>query len=189
MKKLAAILLMGVFMFNLFGYKLWVHYAEHYADKKLAAAVENDQYDDAGLLLIKKQISLPYYNNSAAYTKADGEVELNGVYYRYVKYRIHNNMLEMLCLPNTQKTNISKAKDDYFSATADIEKNNNGKNKSPENNSLKKSFSDFEVSATEKPYGAATATAEPYPASYHFNLGLLHKATVEQPPDAVAASV
>lgn len=189
MKKLAAILLMGVFMFNLFGYKLWVHYAEHHADKKLAAAVDNEQYDDAGLILIKKQISLPYYNNSAVYTRADGEVELNGMYYRYVKYRIHNNMLEMLCLPNTQKTNINKAKDNYFSATADIEKNSNGKNKSPEKNSLKKTFSDFEVYAAAKPHTNNTATTEPYPASYHVNLGLLHKATVEQPPDLFAASV
>lgn len=187
MKKLAAILLMAVFMFNLFGYKLWVYYAEQHADKKLEAAVNNNQYDDNGLIVIKKQVSLPYYNNTTGYTRADGEVEINGVYYKYVKYRIYNNMLEMLCLPNTQKTKINKAKDDYFSATADIQKNSNGKNKSPDNKSLKNSFSDFEMYTTVKPQDVTAETIEPYPVSYHCNLGLLYKATVEQPPDAVVA--
>jgi hypothetical protein len=187
MKKLAAILLMAVFMFNLFGYKLYVHFALQHADKKLEAAVENAQYDDAGLISITKAINLPYYNNTDEYTRADGEVEINGVYYKYVKYRIHNNQLEMLCLPNTQKTNIQKAKADYFSATADIQNNSNGKNKAPDNTQLKKSFTDFELYAAANLQAAGALHVTPYPVLYNFNLGLLHKATVEQPPDAVAA--
>lgn len=186
MKKLAAILLMAVFMFNLFGYKLWVYYAEQHADETLETALNNNQYDDDGLILIKKQISLPYYNNTTAYTQADGEVEINGVYYKYVKYRIHNDELEMLCLPNTQKTNIKKAKDDYFSVIAGIQKSSSGKNKSAENNTLKKSFSDFEVYATAKPLHMMAKAAKPYLTLYHLNLGLLHKATAEQPPDTCA---
>ncbi len=182
MKKLAAILLMSVFVFNLFGYKLWVFVAEQNASKQLTAAVENSRYSDDQLIVIKRQISLPYYNNTSTYTMADGEVEMNGVVYRYVKYRIFDNMLEMLCLPNTQKTNIKKAKDDYFSNTADIQKNSSEKNK-PTNNNVKKSFSDFEMYGFEKSHAIIAANNAPYSASYKLNLGLLYKETMEQPPD------
>lgn len=188
MKKLAAILLMAVFVFNLFGYRLWVYYAEQKAGKQIAAVLQNSQYDNESLLLIKKQVSLPYYNNSAAFTSANGEVEMNGVIYRYVKYRIYNDVLEMLCLPDTQRTRIKKAKDDYFSLTADIQKNNTGKNK-PVDNTLKKSFSDFVLYTAVKIGEAELLHAKPYPALYDVQLGLLHKATVEQPPDMTTASV
>ncbi len=189
MKKLAAILLMFVFVFNLFGYKLWVYIAAENASRQLTAAVENNRYSDDQLLVIKKQISLPYYNNTTSYTNADGEVEMDGTIYRYVKYRIYNNMLEMLCLPNTEKTNIKKAKDDYFSIIAGIQKNSTGKNKPADNNNLKKSFSDFELYTAIKNREVCPVNTKPYPALYALQLGLLHKASVEQPPDTNTVAV
>lgn len=189
MKKIAAILLMFVFVFNLFGYKLWVYFAAQNASRQLAVAVENNRYSDDELIVIKKQVSLLYCNNSASYTNADGEVEMDGVIYRYVKYRIYNNMLEMLCLPNKEKTNIKKAKDDYFSVTAGLQKNSTGKNKPADNNSNKKSFSDFELYTATKNRDFSGLHTKPYPALYALELGLLHKACVEQPPDVNTLSV
>lgn len=184
MKKLAAILLMGLFVFNLFGYRLWVYIVEANANQRLTTVVENNHYSNDELLVIKKPISLPYYSNTESYTAANGEVEMNGVYYTFVKYRIYNNMLEMLCLPNTQKTNIKKAKDDYFSSTVDIQKNNSEKNKSNTNN-VKKSFGDFELNPFEKLNALKPGAVTPYPGSYNLNLGLLYKNAMEQPPDVV----
>lgn len=188
MKKLAAILLMSVFVFNLFGYRLWVYIVEANANQRLSTTVENNHYSDDELLVIKKPISLPYYSNTESYTIANGEVEMSGIYYTFVKYRIYNNMLEMLCLPNTQKTNIKKAKDDYFTSTVDIQKTNSEKNKSNTSN-VKKSFSDFEVYGFEKLHAITAAKNAPYSASYNLNLGLLYKETMEQPPDGDGLSV
>ena len=114
MKKLAAILLLGIFVFNLFGYKLWVSYKVNTADQSLETAFDKNNYNEDELISIKKPINLPYYNNTKEFSRIDGEVEIDGVYYKYVKCRIYNDQLEMLCLPNTQKTKIKLAKEDFY---------------------------------------------------------------------------
>jgi hypothetical protein len=184
MKKLAAILLLGIFVFNLFGYQLWVLYIENNAKQHLQSLVDNNGYNEDELILIKKPINLPYYNNTKDFSRADGQVEINGVVYKYVKSRIYNDSLQMLCLPNTDVAKIHQAKDDYFKTVVDIQKNNQGKNKSIPGSALKKMISDFENNTVFqlKP-DAATSPLTTYPPIYNSNLGTLHKTTVEQPPD------
>ena len=186
MKKLAAILLLSIFVFNLFGYKLWVYYQEGIANKYITAVVDNNNYNQEDLISIKKTINLPYYNNSEQFSTVDGEVEINGAYYKYVKCRIYNDSLEMLCLPNTQKTKIHQAKNDFYKVVADIEKNNSEKNKSNSNNSFKKILSEFEENVTIK-LGAKYTILNPtkYFPLYNSNLGVLHKTTIVQPPDFI----
>ena len=183
MKKLAAILLLAIFAFNLFGYKLWSYFAEKQAYVQLTQALDNNEYNDDDLLLVTKPVNLPYYNNTTDFTSAEGETEINGVYYRYVKYRINNNQLEMLCLPDNKKTKIRNAKNNYFSLTADVEKKSDGKGTPAKSNSLKNSFTDFEENtiSTISIYNNAAAS------SYSFYkappAGLLCKTVAEQPPE------
>ena len=122
MKKLAAILLLAIFAFNLFGYKLWSYFAEKQAYVQLTQALDNNEYNDDDLLLVTKPVNLPYYNNTTDFTSAEGETEINGVYYRYVKYRINNNQLEMLCLPDNKKTKIRNGST-LFMIDAELMKN------------------------------------------------------------------
>jgi hypothetical protein len=183
MKKLAAILLLAIFAFNMFGYKLWSYYAEQHADQSLAIAVDRNDYNEAELVLVTKTINLPYYNNTKDFTLAGGEAEINGVFYTYVKYRINNNQLEMLCLPNTQKTKIRQAKNDFYNTTADIEKKATEKNKSNSGLTVKKAVSEYDENSIWKPGAVINQKSIVYSSLYNTNLGALHKATVEQPPE------
>ncbi len=185
MKKLAAILLLAIFAFNLFGYKLYSFYAVQMADKSIAAAVDNSQYNEADLTLVTKPVNLPYYNNTNDFTRAYGETEINGVYYTYVKYRIHNNQLELLCLPNTQKTKIYQAKSNYFNATADIEKKTE-KGKPAQALAKKNTISEYEEHQCFLVNNAAQIIYTTHKDFTLSNMGLLHKATAEQPPDFLA---
>jgi chorismate mutase len=186
MKKIAAILLLGIFVFNLFGYRIWLSYLENKANRSLETAMENNKYNPEELISIKQSINLPYYNNTKEFSRMDGEVEVNGVYYKYVKCRIYNDSLELLCLPNAQKTNIANAKDDFFKVTADIQKRATEKNKSNSGNTLKKMLSEFVTDDIKAIYAVHAMTTLPYPNHHTTNLGMLHKTSVEQPPDIAA---
>lgn len=186
MKKITAILLLAIFAFNLFGYKLWSYFAEHQAYVQLTQTLDNNNYNQEDLLLVTKPVNLPYYNNTADFTSAEGETEINGVIYRYVKYRINNNQLEMLCLPDNKKTNIREAKNNYFSATADVEKKNNGKSTPVKNSSFKNSFSDFEQNTVYTLIAHTANTISSYAVYKQTTAAFVSKAVAEQPPELFA---
>lgn len=183
MKKLAAILLLGIFVFNLFGYRLWVSYMVNTTDQSLETAFDKNNYNEDELIAVKKPINLPYYNNTKEFSRIDGEVEIDGVYYKYVKCRIYNDELEMLCLPNTQKTKLKQSKDDFYKAVADIQKNADGKSKSNSANTIKKMLGEFEEYAALHMNTTTKIISLNYSSSHNSSLGVLHKASVEQPPD------
>jgi hypothetical protein len=186
MKKLAAILLLAIFVFNLFGYKLYSYFAEQQALTQLTHTLQAENYSNDDLLLITKEINLPYYVNTTQFTEADGETEINGVYYRFVKYRIYNNQLEMLCIPDVAKTKIRDAKNNYFSITADVEKNKDGKSTPTKNIFAKKAFSDFEENKTYTIKVITNTYFKNYATFKNATAVFAAKAVSEQPPDLFA---
>jgi Fic family protein len=187
MRKIAAILLLAIFAFNLFGYKLYVAYAEYKAAAYMYNTLLQNEYSNEELITIKKQINLPYYNNTSSYTDVNGEVEINGMIYTYVKYRIYNDCVEMLCLPNSQKTRIKQAKTDYFAAVADVNKNKSEKNKTA-NNTLKKSLSDFENFTMAITSPSAFIANLKNATAYLNNISTGLITSVKQPPESFATA-
>ena len=182
MRKLAAILLLGIFVFNLFGYKLFVSFMVNNANQSLEAAIDKNNYNEDQLISIKKAINLPYYNNTKDFTRAYGEVEMNGMTYKYVKSRIYNDSLEMLCIPNTSKQQLLNSKDNFTQVVLDLQKDTNkkGSGKVP---SFVKLFSEYEKNADWNIATTSTTIALQNTSYYTANSGSLHKATIEQPPD------
>jgi hypothetical protein len=122
LRKLAAILLWGILLFNWVGYRLLTGILEDRANRRLEARLDRDQYEDDQLISIKVPIThLAYYNNSAGFERADGEIEVNGIPYRYVKRRICNDTLEMLCIPNQGEIQLRQSGKNYFNGVNDIE--------------------------------------------------------------------
>ena len=106
MRKLAAIALLSIFTFNMMGYQLVYNYLSGKSDTALELALDAKAYNDDELISIKQPTNLPYYNNTKEFQRVDGEVEIDGVEYKYVKCRIYQDSLEMLCLPNKAKIPI-----------------------------------------------------------------------------------
>ena len=143
MKQLAAILLLGIFSFNLFGYRLVASFLENQQNEKLELALDENNYTDQQLITIKQPTNLPYYQNSKTFQRIDGEIEIAGIYYKYVKCRIYNDSLEMLCIPNAAKMKIQAAKADFSKQASGFQQPESEKKSSDGSKSFHKAISDF----------------------------------------------
>ena len=144
MKQAAAIFLLGIFSFNIFGYRLIADYLSHKADINLETALDKEDYNEAELITIKQPTRLPYYTNSKIFQRAEGEVINGGSIYRYVKCRIYNDTLEMLCIPHTAKMQIQNSKEAFFKLANDLQQENGKKKSGPEQKQVKSMVSEYE---------------------------------------------
>ena len=120
MKKLIAILLLAIYLFNLCGYSVVFSYFIHQSEKKLTQQLDENKYNETELVEIAIPLDLPYIQNSSGFERVDGAIENKGIHYNYVKRRVFNDTLYLLCLPNQQKTQLAKAKSTYASEANDF---------------------------------------------------------------------
>lgn len=80
----------------------------------LTARLDSEQYSDADLVSIKTPLQLPYYTASTEYERVHGSIDIDGVTYEYVKRRVHNDTLELLCLPNRDRMHLESAETEFF---------------------------------------------------------------------------
>ena len=127
MKTAAAILLMGILLFNWFGYRVLNDFMQDRSNLQLQSQLDLRHYDESQLMTIKLPAAhLSYYNNSAAFERVDGQIEINGVPYQYVKRRIYNDSIELLCIPNQMVLNLRVSGEDYFRLINDVQRSQQG---------------------------------------------------------------
>lgn len=119
---------MGVLFFNWYGYQLLCNYWQNQAERKLEANFDRNEYDGSALISFKIPItSLAYFNNSTGYERVNGQIDIGGVRYQYVKRRIFGDSLEVLCLPNLTAMQLRTASNDFFRQVNDLQQQNQGK--------------------------------------------------------------
>lgn len=123
LKKITVILLFAIYLFNLVGYSLYYNYVIAQSDKTLVQQIDNSQFNDSDLTEIKIPLHLPYTNDWDQYERVDGEVELEGIHYNYVKRKVHNDTLYLMCLPNMAKTKLYQDKNDFAKGANDLPAN------------------------------------------------------------------
>ena len=128
LKKLTVIILLGVHLFNIIGYKAFFQYFITSSDQQVLLRLDNDRYSDSELSEIKVALGLPYLTYRKSYERVNGEIVLNGVHYNYVKRKISNDTLYLQCLPNFTKTKLSDAETKYASETASNSTDSKGNN-------------------------------------------------------------
>ncbi|HEX6431784.1 MAG TPA: hypothetical protein VF008_29035 [Niastella sp.] len=131
MKRAAAILLLIIFLFNWFGYRLLSDYLQHRADTQLESQLDQHQYNEASLIEIRIPLNMPYQNVSSDFERYDGEIEFNGIHYKYVKRKVTNGELVLLCLPNENRMRLLNARDAFFKLVNDLQNPSQDKNSAP----------------------------------------------------------
>jgi hypothetical protein len=131
MKRAAAILLLFIFLFNWFGYRLLSDYLQHRADTQLESQLDQHQYNEASLIEIRIPLNMPYQNVSSDFERYDGEIEYNGIHYKYVKRKVANGELVLLCLPNENRMRLLNARDAFFKLVNDLQNPSQDKNSTP----------------------------------------------------------
>ncbi len=104
------------------------------AEKELATKIDKDDYDESQLITITIPLSLPYLNDTKDFERKDGAIALNGKIYHYVKEKISQGNLVLMCLPDTKKMSLQIAENDFLKNQIDLQ--NNATKKSGSNNSI-----------------------------------------------------
>ena len=143
MKRLAAILLLCVLLFNWVGYRVLSDYFVQKADQALEQRLDNDEYDESQLIEIKIPLKLPYQSTFKKFERFDGEIEVNGTHYKYVKRAVYNDSLILLCLPNEGKMKLKSAQDEFFKLVNDIQNPSPNKKSDNSTHSVKNPVTEY----------------------------------------------
>lgn len=113
-------MLLVIHLFNMGGYRLIFTLLEEKSDIHIVNKLDSGSYEDHELIEVKIPYLVPYSASWPEYKRYDGEIELNGVHYNYVKRKMLNDTLYLLCIPNTIKTGLKVASQDLTAAMSDI---------------------------------------------------------------------
>jgi hypothetical protein len=126
LKKLFAITLLIVHLFNLSGYSFLFSYLGERSSAQLSSKINSENYNGEELVEIKVPLNLPYQLASNNYERFDGEIDVDGQHHQYVKRKISQDTLYLLCIPNTQKDKLQIAKTEFSKKVNDFD--SKGKN-------------------------------------------------------------
>lgn len=135
--------------FNWYGYRIVMGILAAKADHQLEASVDNNDYDESQLLEVRVPLNMPYQNNQTEFERHYGEMEVNGKYYTYVKRKIEDGVLVLLCLPNSSKEKIKAAGNDYFKVANGLDQEKSDKKQGSNNNFAKNFWSEYDGRETD----------------------------------------
>ena len=187
MKKLGAILFLGILLFNGFGYRLVSIYFDQKAANQLIHLIEENNYDESYLVTIKTPINLPYYANNPQFERVDGEIIIKGIVHQYVQRRIYNDSLELKVLPNQDRLHIKNAREDFYKLAQDLSNNDGDKKSIPLGKSTAK-FISFDYIAQNNSWHLAPVNSAKVTTGYCYAARLISNyLTVLGPPPKIIA--
>jgi hypothetical protein len=136
MRKSSSCILLIIFLFNMIGYRAWFYYAEKQSDAVMESRLNNEQYNENDLITLTVPLDNPYLLEQENFQRVDGEISFGGKTFKYVKRKVSNGNLVLLCIPDIHKMLLKKAKTDYGNSINDL----TGTDKNSSRNSLQKNF-------------------------------------------------
>lgn len=127
MKKLAAILLLALFVFNTVGYRLLFDVLESNTDAAFTVKIDDGNYNEEDLITVKIPINMPYQVNRTGFERVDGEIEVNGQVYKYVKRQVKSDTMTLMCIPHYEKTELQNKANEFAGKINDLPANDNNK--------------------------------------------------------------
>lgn len=183
LRKLLAISLLCIHLFYAGGYRLVFDRLEAYSGEQIITKIDADAYDERELVEVRVPVNLPYQSNWPEFERYNGEIYMNGVHYNYVKRKMHNDTLILLCLPNQDKTHLLNARETFFSLVNDLQQDVPAKQAPAPVKFVK--FVQVECIVTEPGLSAPLLSALnlSYQQGYTPSLLDSHDRSPEQPPD------
>ncbi len=187
LKRLASILLLLLLLFNFVGYRFVFDVLQQKATNELVSNLDNDKYKGADLVTITVPLSMPYLTDSKDFERKDGEITIDGKIYHYVKQKISQGNLVLMCLPDEHKMQIQSAKDEFFKLVNELQNNNSSSKKSGENSIVLKlvisNYDKLQTTALNNIYSTRIASTL-FTNAFSFALQKGNGITPEQPPEA-----
>jgi hypothetical protein len=111
---------------NWFGYRFVIDYIEQEHTRQLTKQFDQEEYDESALISVKTAFPLPYLVNSPSFERWDGEINIDGILYKYVKRRFINDSIEFLCIPDRHSMSLQTARDNFFRLANDLQQDQSG---------------------------------------------------------------
>ncbi|HEX6194227.1 MAG TPA: hypothetical protein VFZ42_17760 [Chitinophagaceae bacterium] len=118
MRKIAAIFLMFILLFNTGGYRIAIHLLTNKTSQELEARIDNREYDESQLVEVKIEMNLPYQDRYTDFERHYGELELNGRSYTYVERKIEGNVVIFKCIANDSREQLEAIRDNMTKANS-----------------------------------------------------------------------
>lgn len=139
LRQASTILLLSILVFNWIGYRFVSYIIEQSSEISLENHIAINDFDETQLMELRIPLHLPYLpDNSTEYENFQGDLDYSGVHYKYVKRKISNGFLVLLCLPNENKKRFQNSRTAFFTLVNSLNHNTQGSEKS--NNCSFKSF-------------------------------------------------
>ena len=136
MKKSAAILLVFILFFNLFGYRFVINSLQQKADHKLETVIDNKEYNEDELMEIRLSLNMPYQERHTGFERHYGEITVDGKMYTYVKMKIEGNILILKCIANHNRQQLNNTANNIVKANSGQDTENTGKKNNTFNNKV-----------------------------------------------------
>jgi hypothetical protein len=184
LKKLAAIILLLLLFFNWYGYRLLSDFMQQRSDSRLEARIDQNDYDESQLIELRVPMNLPYHNDWAEFERFNGEIEIDGVHYKYVKRKVENGELVLMCLPNSEKQLIQSARDNFFKLVNDLQQPSSEKKGDGGNSfAFKSLFSEYQQEKNNWTFAAMHEDSKTFAAAEIDFLPVSFHSSPEQPPE------
>ncbi len=145
LKSFAAIFLIGILSFNWYGFDLWVKIQENRYDEQLELAFDNNTYDTSQIIELDSKIVLPYVADWKDFERVDGEVLIEGVYYKFFERKYENGRIIYRCIPNTDKIKLHHSRSIFFELMNEMQAASNHQKPASGTLTVKKTISDYEL--------------------------------------------
>lgn len=184
MKKFLAIALLFIQVIGIGGYRLFFEYFDKQASVQFAERIDGGVFSEKELIEIKIPYPLPYAANRGEYERFDGEIEMNGIHYNYVKRKMFNDTLYLLCIPNSERNELNAAKEHLIAGLSEVQNDHNAPQNSPGTSIVKPFTTDYFQFISEFLFSAGSDNSTAFQAAGEI---ILPSATISgpfQPPKA-----
>ena len=177
-------MLLGLLFFNWYGYRIVSDFLQERSDVQMEARLDNNDYNEAELIEIRVPINLPYHNDWTDFERYDGEVEMNGIHYKYVKRKVEKGELVLMCLPNNERQLLQTARDNFFKLVNDLQQPDSGKKSDNGNsNSFKSLLSEYQQEKNNWTVALLATEATNFPVKELQLIPSYLSSSPEQPPE------
>lgn len=107
MKRIFAIVILAVHLFNAGGYLLLQQYQVYRTDRRMNDLISQSLYNPNALIELKVAQHLPGITETwGDYKNVDGQVQLKNACYNYVKLKVTRDTLYLMVIQNYEKTKL-----------------------------------------------------------------------------------
>ncbi|HEY8931235.1 MAG TPA: hypothetical protein VIM55_18670 [Mucilaginibacter sp.] len=183
MKRLFAIVLLSIHLFNIGGYALLFQYYIHKSDVQMVKEIFDNKINDAKLIEIKIPVHMPTIQDWDEYEVVQGQIQLKDAYYNYVRLKMTRDTMYFVCIPNEVKTHLTKANVIVAKEINDVPLSKKGHDAAAKKVNT---VSDYNLQAFQYQYRAFETSVKPEVHTISFRLNSPYIDSPGKPPNFIS---